>query len=155
MSQNLISLELSPESLARLDQAIAVIEEVFAPFISLSAGEIQGLAKMGDKSEQFCRQTAQALAQNLEILPSTFHMDEMHRDIAALDALHPRVVRLRGVVTKGENTETALGSDILTAALEGYALMKMYGKAEWLGELRQAMAVRNPGRRRKVTEAVT
>ena len=24
--------------------------------------------------------------------------------------------------------------------------MKLYGKAEWLGGLRQAMAVRNPGR---------
>jgi hypothetical protein len=56
-------------------------------------------------------------------------------------------------VTKGEDTEMALGSDILTAALEGYALMKMYGKAEWLEELRQAMAVRNPGRRRKVADA--
>ena len=32
--------------------------------------------------------------------------------------------------------------------------MKLYGKAEWLGELRQAMAVRNPGHRRKVDEAV-
>jgi len=27
--------------------------------------------------------------------------------------------------------------------------MKMYGKAEWLDELRQAMAVRSPGRPRK------
>jgi hypothetical protein len=32
--------------------------------------------------------------------------------------------------------------------------MKLYGKAEWLGELRQAMAVRNPGRRRRAAEAV-
>lgn len=153
MSQNLISLELSAESLTKLDQAIAAIEEVFAPFVSLSADEIRGLAKMGDKSEQFCRQTAQALAQNQEILPSTFHMDEMQKDIAAFDALGPRVVRLRGVLAKGEGTEMVLGSDILTAALEGYALMKMYGKAEWLEELRQAMAVRNPGRRRKAADA--
>lgn len=153
MSQNLISLELSPESLTKLDQAIAAIEEVFAPFLSLSAEEVRGLAKMGDKSEQFCRQTAQVLEQNQEILPSTFHLGEMHKDIAAFDALRSRLVRLRGAVTKGEDTEMALGSDILTAALEGYALMKMYGKAEWLEELRQAMAVRNPGRRRKVADA--
>ena len=61
MSRKLISLELSPESLARLDHAIAAIEEVFASFLSLSAEEVRGLVKMGDKSEQFCRQTAQVL----------------------------------------------------------------------------------------------
>ena len=149
MSQNLISLELPPESLAKLDQAIGAIEEVFAPFLSLSAEEVKGLAKMGDKSEQFCRQTAQVLEQNQEILPSTFHLGEMHKDIAAFDALRPRLVRLHGLVAKGEDTSMALGSDILPAALEGYALMKMYGKAEWLDELRQAMAVRSPGRPRK------
>lgn len=61
MSQNLISLELSPESLTKLDQAIAMIKEVFAPFLSLSADEIRGLVNIGDKSKQFCRQTAQVL----------------------------------------------------------------------------------------------
>ncbi|TYC60791.1 hypothetical protein ETQ85_05165 [Zoogloea oleivorans] len=153
MSQNLISLELSAESLTKLDQAIATIEEVFAPFLSLSTEEVRGLAKMGDKSEQFCRQTALVLEQNQEILPSTFYLGEMHKDIAAFDALRQRLVRLRGVLAKGEDTGLALGSDIFTAALEGYALMKMYGKAEWLDELRQAMAVRSPGRPRKPSAA--
>jgi hypothetical protein len=36
----------------------------------------------------------------------------------------------------------ALGSDVITAALEGYTLMKMFGKSEGLETLRQAMSVR-------------
>ena len=37
----------------------------------------------------------------------------------------------------------------MVAASEGYALMKLFGKAEGLSELQQAMRVRRPGRRRK------
>ena len=39
-------------------------------------------------------------------------------------------------------------SDILTAALEGYALVKLFGKSEGLETLRQAMALRRPPRRK-------
>ena len=49
----------------------------------------------------------------------------------------------------GTSDTTAIGSDIMVAASEGYALMKLFGKAEGLSELQQAMRVRRPGRRRK------
>jgi hypothetical protein len=38
-----------------------------------------------------------------------------------------------------DDTQTALGSDVMVAASEGYALMKLFGKAEGLSELQQAM----------------
>lgn len=149
MPQNLISLDISADDLAAMDQAIATLETLTKPFISLSADDKIGLLKMGDKSVSFCQQTALVLGQNKEILPPTFDYEEMEDDLAAYAALQGRVLRIREVLAKMDDTQTALGSDIMVAASEGYALMKLFGKAEGLSELQQAMRVRRPGRRRK------
>lgn len=148
MRQNLLSLELAAADIARLDEVIATLEGIFAPFISLSADQVRGLTKMGDKSELFCRQTVLVLEQNPEILPPSFDLGEVQRDLAALDLLRPRLLRLLELVAKGKDTEIALGSDILSAALEGYALVKLFGKSEGLETLRAAMALRRPSRRK-------
>ena len=73
----------------------------------------------------------------------------MEDDLAAYATLQGRVLRIREVLAKMDDTQTAIGSDIMVAASEGYALMKLFGKAEGLSELQQAMRVRRPGRRRK------
>ena len=149
MPQNLVSLDSSAEDLAAMDQAIATLEALTTPFITLSADDKSGLVKMGDKSVAFCQQTALVLGQNKEILPATFDYEEMQDDLAAYAALQGRALRIREVLAKMDDTQTALGSDIMVAASEGYALMKLFGKAEGLSELQQAMRVRRPGRRRK------
>ena len=149
MPQNLVSLDISADDLAAMDQAIATLETLTNPFITLSADDKSGLVKMGDKSVAFCQQTVQVLDQNKDILPPTFDFEEMGDDLAAYAALQSRVLRIREVLAKMDDTQTALGSDVMVAASEGYALMKLFGKAEGLSELKQAMRVRRPGRRRK------
>ncbi|WP_298597380.1 hypothetical protein [Zoogloea sp.] len=149
MPQNLVSLDLSADDLAAMDQAIATLETLTKPFITLSADDKSGLVKMGDKSVAFCQQTVLVLEQNKEILPQSFDYTEMEDDLAAYAALQGRVLRIREVLAKMDDTQTALGSDVMVAASEGYALMKLFGKAEGLSELQQAMRVRRPGRRRK------
>lgn len=144
MTQNLISLDLPAKTLEALDQAIATLEAVVAPFITLSPDEVRGLVKMGGKSEQFCRQTLVVLDQNQDTLPPSFKLAEVRNDLAAFDAIRPRLLRMQEVLAKMQDTQTALGSDVLMASLEGYALMKMFGKSEGLEALRQAMAVRRP-----------
>ncbi|MBL8394341.1 MAG: hypothetical protein JNK99_06235, partial [Candidatus Accumulibacter sp.] len=42
----------------------------------------------------------------------------------------------------------ALGSDVLAAALEGYAIAKAFGKGAGLDSLKEAMATRFSGGRR-------
>lgn len=149
MPQNLVSLDLGVDAVAKLDQAIAALEAFTAAFVTLSAQERQDLLKMGDKSAIFCQQTIMVLEQNTDILPATFDYDEMTADMGAYQLLGPRVLRLREVLAKMEDTQMALGSDVMVAASEGYALMKLFGKAEGLSELQQAMRVRRPGRPRK------
>lgn len=48
-----VSLDLPAESLSRLDQAIATIEEIFVPFVSLSVEEIRGFARKGARRRTF------------------------------------------------------------------------------------------------------
>ena len=47
-----------------------------------------------------------------------------------------------------EDTEMALGSDLMTASLEGYAVLKVSGKGNGLDGMRQALSARfNRGRK--------
>ena len=142
MSQNLISLDLSASDVTAMDAALATLEKLFANFIELTPDERQKLPKMGDRSEAFCRQTLMVLEQNQGTVPPGFDFSEMKRDLATWNTLQPRLLRLRELLAKGEDTSMALGSDVITAALEGYTLMKLFGKSEGLETLREAMSVR-------------
>ncbi len=149
MPQNLISLDITPDAIAKVDQAIETLEAFTAPFITLTNQQKQELFKMGDKSILFCQQTAMVLEQNQDVLPPTFDYEEMKTDLADHAAIAPRVLRIREVLAKMEDTQIALGSDVMVASSEGYALMKLFGKAEGLTELQDAMRLRRPGRPRK------
>jgi len=149
MPQNLISLDITPDAIAKVDEAIQILEAFTAPFITLTNQQKQELFKMGDKSILFCQQTAMVLEQNQDVLPPTFNYEEMKTDLADHAALAPRVLRIREVLAKMEDTQIALGSDVMVASSEGYALMKLFGKAEGLTELQDAMRLRRPGRPRK------
>ena len=149
MPQNLISLDITPDAIAKVDEAIQILEAFTAPFITLTNQQKQELFKMGDKSILFCQQTAMVLEQNQDVLPPTFNYEEMKTDLADHAAIAPRVLRIREVLAKMEDTQIALGSDVMVASSEGYALMKLFGKAEGLTELQEAMRVRRPGRPRK------
>lgn len=146
MSQNLISANFSAETIARMDAALATLEEIFAPFSDITADALEGLPRMGEKSEPFCRQTALVLAQNLAVIPPSVDFEGLKEDFADLDALRPRLLRLRELLTQADNVETALGCDILSTSFDGYGLMKMFGKSEGLESLRQAIRLRIRGR---------
>ena len=113
----------------------------------LTPDEVRRIVKMGDQTEQFCRQTALVLEQNQHVLPPTLDLADMKRDMAAYELLRPRLLRLKEILARVEDTQMALGSDIMVAASDGYALMKMFGKAEGLSALQESMAALRPGRR--------
>jgi hypothetical protein len=62
--------------------------------------------------------------------------------------LRPHLTSLRQLVARADDTEMALGSDILTAALEGYALARVFGKGAGLDALKEAMAGRYSRKRK-------
>jgi len=142
MTQNLISLNLTDADLTTIDEGLAVLEQKLAPLTGLSPDVRRGLVKMGDKSEAFCRETLMVLAQNTHLLPPSFDLAEAQNDLAHLDKLRPRAARLRRLLEKADNGETALGSDVMSAALQGYAMLKVSGKGAGLDALRQGMSDR-------------
>lgn len=140
--QNLVSLNLSAQDLADADAAIATLRRVFAPMIALQPSQRRDLYKMGDKSEHFCRQTLSVLASNPQIIPPSLDLAEAQADLAALDLLRPRLQQLEQLVERADDTALALGSDIITVALEGYGLLKVSGKNEALKSARKALSAR-------------
>jgi hypothetical protein len=154
MSQNLIALNLTPDDIAAIDAALATLESRLAGLVELSPEERRSLAKMGDKSEAFCRQTLIVLDQNRQIVPAGLDLAGAESDLQQLDLLRPRLARLRRLKTRAEDTEMALGSDVLSAALEGYALAKVFGKGAGLDALKDVVSVRF-SRRRKPEEGAT
>jgi hypothetical protein len=102
---------------------------------------------MGERSESLCRQTLMLPGQNAQLIPPGYDLTEAQHDLATCDLLHPRFSRLQQL-RKAEDTEMALGSDILIAALEGYALARAIGKGAGIDALKETMATRFSGRRR-------
>lgn len=142
MTQNLMSLALSAEDLDAVDGALATLEARLAKLVALQPDERRGLTKMGDKSEAFCRQTLTVLEQNPQVIPPSFDLAEARADLAAVDVLRPRLARLQRLTERAGDSEMALGSDVMNAALEGYALLKVSGRNQGLEALRQALSAR-------------
>src|SRR6218665_3231769 len=142
MSQNLIALSLTGADYDEIDTAIAMLETKLAGLVSLSAAERRGLSKMGEKSESFCRGALVAMKENPQLIPSSVGLADAIGDMAQLDALRPRATRLRQLMGRIDDSEMALGSDMMVTSLEGYALLKVLGKGSGLDALRRDMASR-------------
>ena len=142
MAQNLVDLDFTADALATIDTALASLETSLAGLLALTPDQRQMLTKMGDKSEALCRQAGHVFSDNPGVLPRNFDLAGYQRDIATLDALRPRLVRLGKLHQRGVDTEMAVGSDLMTNALEGYAVLKVAGKGQGLDEARKALAAR-------------
>lgn len=142
MPQNLISLTLTETDHAAIADALSTLESKLSGLISLSTDERRSLNKMGEKSETFCRRTLVAMSDNAGLIPADVDMAEAQRDLAQLDALRPHIARLTKLLGRAEDSEMALGSDVMVTALEGYALLKVLGKGSGLDALRKDMSAR-------------
>ncbi|CAH0354235.1 hypothetical protein [Aquabacterium sp. CECT 9606] len=142
MPQNLISLTLTAADHVAIADALSTLESKLSGLISLSTDERRSLNKMGEKSETFCRRTLVAMSDNAGLIPTDVDVAEAQRDLAQLDALRPHIARLTKLLGRAEDSEMALGSDVMVTALEGYALLKVLGKGSGLDALRKDMSVR-------------
>jgi len=150
MTQNLIDLNFSAGSLAAIDAAIATLETELAPLRGLDPDLRRDLTKMGGKSEAFCRQAVAAFSEHAQVLPRNFDLSAYRGDLATLRPRRQRLDRLQELL---EHSEMALGSDLMTASLEGYAVLKVSGRSAGLDGLRQALSARFRSRRGESAEA--
>ena len=142
MSQNIISLNLTDAQLTAVDAALTELETQLAGLIALPVGTKRSLKKMGQKSEAFCRQTLRVLEQNPQIVPPNVPVTDAMADLNAIDQLRPRMVRLSRLSERASDTDFALGSDVMSVALQGYGLLKFTGRSEGLVSLRKDLGER-------------
>ncbi|KRG40263.1 hypothetical protein ARC78_12755 [Stenotrophomonas pictorum JCM 9942] len=141
-TQNLISLTLTDDQLQAVDQALSDLEAQLTGLVAMTTAQRRKLARMGDKSEAFCRQTLSMLAQNPQVVPATLNVADAVSDLQALDRLRPRMQRITRLAERASDTEIALGSDVVRCALDGYAILKVAGRNQGLEGLRRGLSSR-------------
>jgi len=142
VTQNLTDLSLSEAQLASVDNALFDLETQLSGLIAMNTSQRRKLTRMGDKSEAFCRQALSVLAQNPQVVPPSLNLAGAQADLLTLDQLRPRLHRLQRLAERAADTETALGSDIMRCALDGYALLKVSGRNQGLEGLLKELGVR-------------
>lgn len=136
MTQDLISLGISDADWTAIDAALTTLETKLGDkLLDLTVDQRQSLTKMGDKSEAFCRQALITGRQNAAKLPvdTANDLTAEEADLADLDALRPRLARLNALREKADDTEVALGSDIMIFCLSLYGILKAIGAAAGAG----------------------
>lgn len=123
-SEDRLPLTFAVEDLDAVDAALTTLEARLAALVSLRPEVRQGWARMGEVSERFCRQTLAAMAERPRSLSMAFDLSRAQADLAAADALHPRLLRLRRLADRAEDSELALGADVMVAALQAHALLE-------------------------------
>jgi hypothetical protein len=142
MSRNTIGFTLSSDQIAAIDNAVGALENQLQDFLSLTIDERRGLAKMGAKSEAFCRQTINALNLYPQIASPSIGVDKANANVALLDQLRPIFQRLHHLSERSTDTELAIGSDIMEASLKGYRALKAFGRGEGLENLSREIGER-------------
>jgi len=138
----LISLQLAAADLTAIDGALKTLEDRLTGLIDLSPEQRRKAVKMGGKSEAFARTAVEVLSNNPNVLPVNFSLPEVRRDLVAFDALRPRLARLEKLYERMSDSQLALGSDLMSAALDGYAFLKRAGRGEGLDMARKSLSVR-------------
>jgi hypothetical protein len=142
MSQNLITLSINADQRARIVTLVGQLEEEFKGLVFLTPEMRRAASKMGLKSEQFCRQTLHALMNNPHVVPPSIGVGDGAGDLDMLDQLRPIFGGLHQLSERAADSELALGSDAMVAALAGYRVLKAVGKAEGLETLRKELGGR-------------
>lgn len=152
--QNLVDVHFDAAQWAAVDEALLQLERVWSPMLVL-LGPVgrRRVVKMGDGSEAFCRGAHRLGRDNSALIPSSIDLDEMARDLVSHDELASRHARLAKLLEKVVDTDVALGSDAMTAALQCYAQLKLAGRASGLDPLRRDLGRRFDKSARRRPEA--
>jgi hypothetical protein len=139
MSQNLVSITITPEQAATVMQALAQIEAVLKDLISLPPPQRKKIKFMGSKSVDFTRTTIRTSVNNPDVLPPNLDIAGAQADVAALDMLLPILERVEKLHQRIDDTVAALGSDSFATARAAYQQLKLSGLSAGLEGLVKAL----------------
>lgn len=138
--QNLMTLKLSPEQLEEIDRALQLLEQQLQGLRALDHASKSRIRRLGNRTDTFCRNTLEMLADNPALVPPSLDVADALGDLNAREQLRPRLARLSKLLERGNDTMVALGSDAMIAAVKGYGLLKLMGQNEGLQSKRKELA---------------
>ena len=142
MPDNRITATLSQADLTAVMDAISTIRTKLPFLLDLTLEERRQLPKMGDKSRAFVQQALEVATQNEDMLPRSFSVEEMRRDVELANALQPIMVGLNQLQELVDDTYLQVGSEAYTAALLVYQYARAAGKGAALDGMLDALGQR-------------
>jgi hypothetical protein len=126
---NLIQLAVPPADLPDIDAAITTLETKLLPhLIALTAEQRSNFFKMGTR-EQIVRDAVTAASQNPGDIPTNMGTADAEADLTALDAHRPRFARITKIAQACNDSEMALGIDLINFALRVYGILSISAPA--------------------------
>lgn len=142
MQENRVSASLSEADRQAVLSALAVVREKLPFLVDLTPEERRALPKMGERSQGFVAKALEVATQNGDILPRSFDVEEMRRDVELLGALSPIMGALAQLQELVEDTYMAVGSEAYTSALLVYQYARAGGKGAALDGALDALGQR-------------
>jgi hypothetical protein len=110
--------------------AIQLLRDKLQPhLIALAPADRGGLPKMGDKTVAFVRQATDYARTDSALRPTYLGLDEMDRDLGAVDILNSLQRPLTQVVAHLDDSIMAAGAEAYAAALAYYQAVKGAARA--------------------------
>ena len=152
-SGNLVSAALKSADQTAIIDALQTIRTKLPFLIPLTADDRRRLLKMGDGSRAFVEGALNGVRNNPRIFPASFDSAEFDADWALREALLPIIAQVEQLAELLDDTQMALGSDLMSAATAAYGYLQAEG-ASGNDSLRAALSARFKRGSRPSTPAV-
>ncbi len=149
--KNAIHLNISPEDLAEIGQAIVVIKTKLLPhLVNLNQDDKQVLPKMGDKTIAFVQKGLMHMEQNPDLVPKYTNIEDLKVDLAAVETLRNMLLPLNQFSDMLNDSLMLSGSEAYIAVLAFYNFVKGAAKSNVPGAdvIYNDLKVRFPGGRK-------
>ncbi len=124
MPVNRISASMNQAQADEVTKAIETINQNLPFLIDLTTGERQDMPKFGNKNRTFVVKALELAKQNPDILPRSFDVEEMKKDVELVEKLYPIHQAMTKLFEKIDDTYFAAGSEAYTSALHVYNYAK-------------------------------
>jgi hypothetical protein len=130
MSENRVSISLSPEQITRIEDALnTVLAELQPICITLTPGQRQQILKMGPATIPFVNSVNAHSQQSPQFVPSFIDVTELNKDVVAVNVLSKISILTAKIIQLLEDTVMLAGSEAMVASLPIYHSVKIAAKS--------------------------
>ena len=119
-NSNRISASLDGAPITAINTSIDTLETTLSFQLNLTQEEKKTMAKAAEKTAGFLEKCISYMTSNPEFIPGFVDMAEVNKDIALRSHYLQFLLRLRTLISKGEDTLTIINSEIYRACLAYY-----------------------------------